>query len=121
MNRLPSRSEGLELVPPDDLQLIVRTLMELLKAHREDLDSYGPGLRRRYEAFACALRNSGFRFHETKDRKHRAEDLRRLGELAEVHGNAAGAIAYYTLAIRSWPAVGCGRALARLRGLDLVR
>lgn len=112
-------AERLELAPPEDLQLIVSTLMELLKVHREELNSYGPTLRRRYEEFACALRNSGFHFHETKDRKARASDLRRLGELAERHGNAAGAIAFYTLAIRSWPGVGCVRALERLRRLDI--
>lgn len=112
-------AERLELAPPEDLQLIVATLMELLKSHREELNSYGPTLRRRYEEFACALRNSGFRFHETKDRKARASNLRRLGELAERHGNAAGAIAFYTLAIRSWPGVGCVRALERLCRLDI--
>lgn len=109
---------GLQLVPPDDLRLIVTTLMELLKARRSELDAYGPGVRRRYEVFACALRTSGFAFNETKDRQQRARDLRRLGELAAHGGNVAGAIACYELALRSWPAAGCRRALERLKRLD---
>jgi hypothetical protein len=104
-----------QLVPDEDLRLVVRTLMELLQARRELLDAYGRGLRERYEVFACVLRESGFRFYETDDRKARAKDQRRLGELAEASGNIAAAIVFYEWALASWPEIGCRRRLAALR------
>jgi len=103
------------LVPDADLRLVVETLMELLKDRRALFDAHGRWVRRSYEAFACALRNSGFRIAEFQQRKARALAQRRLGELAEARGHVAGAIAFYALALRSGRDVGCRRALARLQ------
>lgn len=104
-----------DLVAPDDMHLIVHTVMELLHDHGEDLDQHGEQLRRRYESFACELRDSGL-LSDADDQRARAERQQRLGELAEKRGNVPGAIVFYELAVRSWPAIGCKHKLASLRG-----
>jgi hypothetical protein len=101
--------------PPEDLRLLIAALMELLSAERDRLNRYGAGLRDSYDEFAEALRRSGFSLNETGDRKIRAQEQRRLGELADALGNAFGAIAFYELALRSWPEIGCRRRLEQLR------
>src|SRR4051794_16530735 len=93
MAGLPPAAARLALVPDEDLRLIVTTLMELLQSGRHGLDRHGAGLRDAYERFAYALRRSGFGVDETADRRARAARQRGLGELAEAHGNLAGAIA----------------------------
>jgi hypothetical protein len=115
---IPARPRP-QLVPDADLRLVVATLMELLKDRRGLFDAHGRHLRLSYEAFACALRNSGFQVGEFQDRQARARTQRRLGELAEQRGDIAGAIAFYELALRSYADVGCRRLLERLRGLDV--
>ncbi len=115
MAGLPPAQTSPQLVPPDDVRLILRALMELLQSRRQDLDNYRKGLRERYERFACTLRESGFDFTEVEDRQARADRQRRLGELAEASGNVDGAIAFYELALRSWSAIGCRRRLERLK------
>ena len=116
LRRFPARPRP-QLVPDPDLQLVVATLMELLKDRRALLDAHGRRLGRSYELFACALRNSGFRVAEFQTRKDRALAQRRAGELAEQRGNLAGAIACYELALKSYADIGCRRALERLRAL----
>ena len=71
-----------QLVPDADLRLVVETLMELLKDRRALFDAHGRWVRRSYEAFACALRNSGFRIAEFQQRKARA--LARLQRPADI-------------------------------------
>jgi hypothetical protein len=101
--------------PPEDLRLVLATLMEILFAQRDKLNEYGMGLRDVYDDFRQALRYSGFHLTETLDRKTRAQEQRRLGELADALGNVPGAIAFYELALTSWPQIGCRRRLDQLR------
>jgi hypothetical protein len=89
--------------------------MEILFAQRNKLNEYGVGLRDVYDDFRQALRYSGFQLTETRDRKTRAQEQRRLGELADALGNVPGAIAFYELALTSWPQIGCRRRLDQLR------
>lgn len=89
--------------------------MEILFAQRNKLNEYGVGLRDVYDDFRQALRYSGFQLTETRDRKARAQEQRRLGELADALGNVPGAIAFYELALTSWPQIGCRRRLDQLR------
>ena len=89
--------------------------MEILFAQRDKLNEYGMGLRDVYDDFRQALRYSGFQLTETLDRKTRAQQQRRLGELADALGNVPGAIAFYELALTSWPQIGCRRRLDQLR------
>jgi hypothetical protein len=106
---------------PEDLRLVVATLMELLSSERDRLSQYGAGLRDSYDEFAGALRRSGFRVNERRDRKIRAQEQRRLGELADALGNVSGAIAFYELALGSWPEIGCRRRMEQLRQLVHTR
>lgn len=106
-----------QLAPPDDLRLIVASLLDLLAGVRQEFDRYDPSgaLRRRYESFACALRESGFQINETQERLDRARGQRRLGELAERSGHVDAAIVWYERALRSWSAIGCRRRLEYLK------
>ena len=123
-----ARMAGIELqrqaqppVRPDpELRVIVAALMELLDDRRELLDKFGGDLRNRYEFFRCALEESGFSIDTTTERKARAESQRHLGELAEKRGNVDAAIAFYELALRSWPEIGCRRRLAWLRRHEVI-
>lgn len=117
MAAVQHRPEPPQLVPPDDVRLILTTLMELLQEHRGELHKVGRGLKNQYEVFACALRDSGFRFDETEDRQARAERQRRIGERAEARGNVDGAIVFYELALQSWSEIGCRRRVTALKAI----
>ena len=106
--------------PESELRLVVAALMELLEGRREQLDTYGHNLRHRYESFRAALAESSFVLDTTRDRKGRAEAQRQLGELAERRGNVDAAIAFYELALRSSPTIGCRRRLEWLRRHELI-
>ncbi len=114
---VPLKPEPPQLVPEEDLRLIISALMEALQAARCDFTRYDRtgALRRQYERFACVLRSSGFRIEETLTRTERASRERRLAELAEQRGDVDAAIVHYERAVRSWRAVGCRRRLAWLR------
>ncbi len=122
MAGLPYRPAPPQLVPDEDLRLIVGALMEALKDVREDFARYDRtgDLRRQYERFACALRSSGFRIEETLTKQARASRERRLGELAEQRGDVDAAIVHYERAVRSWTAIGCRRRLAFLKRHEIT-
>src|SRR4051812_44958582 len=111
MAGLPPAAARLAVVPDEDLRAVVTALMEILHDARDGLHQYGAGLRMAYERFAYELRRSGFRVDVVASRHARAAAQRRLGELAEARGNVALAMAFYDLALGSWPEVGCRRRL----------
>jgi hypothetical protein len=108
---------GAIVLGPEDLQIVVKTLMELLLDARDSLSS-NVWLREAYEEFALELSRSGFRINERTTREQRAADQRRLGELAEARGDIAGAIVFYDLAMRSWPDLASAVRLDYLRTLQ---
>ena len=102
--------------PSPDLRAMVEPFMERLQSARWAFDQVDPTgtLRQRYEAWRCHLDAAGFRVSGL-EAQERAQQFRRLGELAERAGDPARAIRFYRTAVASWRQVGVTR---RLRALE---